>query len=155
MSLASVKAFFLHHAPDIDVLETEVSSATVADAARAHHVPEAQIAKTLCFIIKDEVVLVVMSGDMRLDNRKFKEHFGAKAVMADAQKVVAATSHPVGGICPFGLPAPLAVYCDVSLKRFMTVYPAAGSTHAAVCITPQRLAALTHAHWLDVGKPAC
>lgn len=150
MSLDSVRAFFAAKAPDIHVLVTEASSATVALAAQAHGVAPEQIAKTICLRIGDRVVLVVAAGTARLDNRKFKDRFGAKPRMLDAEEVLAATSHPVGGVCPFGLPAPLPVYCDRSLERFDEVVPAAGSTNAAVRLSPRRVATLTDAEWVDV-----
>ena len=150
MSLESVRAFFAENAPDIDVLVTEESSATVDLAASAHGVEPAQIAKTICVRAGERVVLVVASGTARLDNRKFKEAFAAKPRMLGAEDVVALTGHPVGGVCPFGLPGPLPVYCDVSLKRFDEVLPAAGATNSALRITPQRLAELTGAEWVDV-----
>jgi prolyl-tRNA editing enzyme YbaK/EbsC (Cys-tRNA(Pro) deacylase) len=150
MSLDSVRAFFAEYAPDVEVLVTEASSATVQLAAEAHGVTPAQIAKTICLRAGDTVMLVVASGTARLDNRKFRERFGAKARMLDAAEVVAATGHPVGGVCPFGLPAPLPVYCDVSLKAFDEIVPAAGATNAALRIAPDRLADLTAAQWVDV-----
>ncbi|HEY1796069.1 MAG TPA: YbaK/EbsC family protein [Stellaceae bacterium] len=150
MSLASVRAFFAANAPDVAVIETEASSSTVELAALAHGVEPAQIAKTICLRIGDRVLLVVASGTARLDNRKAKDVLGGKARMLDAQQVLDATSHPVGGVCPFGLPSPLPIYCDVSLKLFAEVVPAAGSTNAAVRIAPERLAELTGAVWVDV-----
>lgn len=145
MSLESVKAFFAAHAPDIAILETEASSATVALAAAAHGVEPARIAKTLSLRIGDRIVLVVTSGTGRLDNRKAKAAFGGKPRMLDAEEVVAITSHPVGGVCPFGLPGPLPVYCDISLKDFDEVVPAAGSAQSALRISPARMAELTKA----------
>ncbi len=150
MSLESVRAFFHEHAPDIDVIVTEASSATVALAAAAHGVEPAQIAKTICLRAGDETLLLVTSGTERLSNRKFKDRFGGKPRMLDAEQVLELTSHPVGGVCPFGLPAPLPVYCDVSLRRFDEVVPAAGATNAAVRLPPERVAALTGARWVDV-----
>lgn len=150
MSLASVRAFFAANAPDIVVIETAESSATVALAAAAHGVEPAQIAKTICLRLGDRVALVVAGGTARLDNRKFKDRFGAKPRMLDAEEALAATSHPVGGICPFGLPAPLPVYCDISLRAFSEVVPAAGATNAAVRLAPERIAVLTGAEWVDV-----
>lgn len=152
MSLPSVRAFFNTHAPDIEILVTEASSATVALAAKAHGVEPAQIAKTICLRAGEATMLIVASGTARLDNRKFRDRFSAKARMLDADEVLAATSHPVGGVCPFGLPAPLPVYCDVSLRRFSEVVPAAGATNAAVRLAPERLAALTGAEWVDVCR---
>ncbi|WP_454856889.1 YbaK/EbsC family protein [Rhizobium binxianense] len=150
MSLESVRAFFGTHAPDIEIIETAESSSTVALAAAAHGVEPAQIAKTICLRVGDRTMLVVAGGTARLDNRKFKDTFGAKGRMLDAEEVVAVTSHPVGGVCPFGLPSALPVYCDVSLKRFDEVVPAAGSTNSAVRISTERLAELTGATWVDV-----
>lgn len=150
MSLQSVRDYFASHAPDVEVLVTEESSATVALAAAAHNVEPAQIAKTICLRIGDRTVLVVASGIARLDNRKFKDRFAAKPRMLDAEEVLVATSHPVGGVCPFGLPSPLPIYCDVSLRGFAEVVPAAGATNAAVRLSPERVAALTDAEWVDV-----
>jgi len=150
MSLESVRAFFAENAPDIAVLVTEQSSATVALAAQAHGVAPEQIAKTICLRVGEEIVLLVAAGTARLSNRKFKDRFSAKPRMLDAEQVLAVTSHPVGGVCPFGLPSPLPVYCDVSLKAFGEVVPAAGATNAAVRLSPQRLAALVAGEWVDV-----
>ncbi|AMJ62034.1 YbaK/EbsC family protein [Bosea sp. PAMC 26642] len=149
MSLDSVRAFFAEKAPDIAIIETEGSSATVALAAEAHGVEPARIAKTLSLRIGDRVVLLVARGDARLDNKKAKAAFGGKPRMLDLEEVVTITGHPVGGVCPFGLAAPLSVYCDVSLKAFDEVVPAAGSTQSAVRISPERMAALTNAEWVD------
>lgn len=150
MSLESVRTFFAQHAPDIAILETEGSSATVTLAAEAFGVEPARIAKTLSFRLGERVVLLVTRGDARLDNKKTKAAFGTKPRMLDPGEVVAITGHPVGGVCPFGLPTPLPVYCDVSLKAFDEVVPAAGSTQTAVRISPERMAALTGAEWVDV-----
>lgn len=150
MSLESVSAFFAEHAPDLAVMQTPASSATVALAAEAHGVAPEQIAKTICLRVGERIILIVTSGTARLDNRKFKDRFGGKARMLEAEQVVAATSHPVGGVCPFGLPSPMPVYCDVSLRAFGEVVPAAGATNAAVRITPERMARLTGAEWIDV-----
>lgn len=153
MSLASVRAFFATHAPDIDVIVTEQSSATVALAAEAHGVKPEQIAKTICLRAGEQAMLIVTNGMARLDNRKFKDRFAAKARMLDAEEVVRLTSHPVGGVCPFGLPQPMPIYCDVSLRDFGEVVPAAGATNAAVRIAPERMAALVDAEWVDVCQP--
>ncbi|WP_018896766.1 YbaK/EbsC family protein [Rhizobium sp. 2MFCol3.1] len=150
MSLETVRAFLSASAPDIDIIETEMSSATVAQAAEAHGVDPAQIAKTICLRLDDAPILVVAGGLARLDNRKFKDTFGTKARLLNAEEVVEATSHPVGGVCPFGLPSPLRIYCDVSLKQFDVVVPAAGSTNSAIRIATDRLAELTKATWVDV-----
>ncbi|MCO5732844.1 YbaK/EbsC family protein [Rhizobium sp. SSA_523] len=150
MSLTSVKDFFAARAPDITIIETEQSSATVALAALAHHVLPDQIAKTICLRAGEDVVLLVASGDSRLDNRKFRDRFGAKPRMLGQEDVVAQTGHPVGGVCPFGLANPMKVYLDQSLRRHDLVVPAAGATNAAVRLSPDRMAELTHGEWVDV-----
>nr|WP_047581160.1 YbaK/EbsC family protein [Methylobacterium sp. ZNC0032] len=154
MSLESVRAFFAEHAPDIAVIVTKESSATVPLAAAAHGVEPGQIAKTLSLRIGDDVVLVVTRGDARLDNRKAKAALGGKPRMLGQEEVEALTGHPIGGVCPFGLATPLKVYCDISLKAFDIVVPAAGSTHSALRIAPARMAELTRAEWVDTCQEA-
>jgi prolyl-tRNA editing enzyme YbaK/EbsC (Cys-tRNA(Pro) deacylase) len=95
-------------------------------------------------------VLVVAAGTSRMDNKKLKARFGAKPKMLGLDEVAEITGHEVGGVCPFGLKTPLPVYCDLSLKAFDKVVPAAGSTHSAVRIAPSRLAELVNAEWVDV-----
>ena len=150
MSLDSVRAFFAENAPDITVIESSVSSATVTLAAEAYGVEPGRIAKTLCLRIGERVVLVVAAGTSRMDNKKLKAQFGGKPKMLGLDEVAEITGHEVGGVCPFGLKTPLPVYCDVSLKAFDEVVPAAGSTHSAVRIAPSRLAELVNAEWVDV-----
>jgi len=150
MSLESVRTFLAEKAPDLTIIELEMSTATVALAAEGHGVEPAQIAKTLSLKVGERNLLVVTRGDARLDNKKAKAAFGGKARMLSAEEVVAVTGHPVGGVCPFGLATPLPVYCDVSLRAFDEVVPAAGSTHSAVRISPSRMAELAGAEWVDV-----
>jgi prolyl-tRNA editing enzyme YbaK/EbsC (Cys-tRNA(Pro) deacylase) len=152
MSVESVRAFFAEKAPDIAVVESPLSSATVALAAEAYGVEPGRIAKTLSLRIGERVVLIVASGTSRMDNKKLKARFGGKPKMLGVDEVAEITGHEVGGVCPFGLKAPLAVYCDVSLKAFDEVVPAAGSTHSAVRIAPSRLAELVKAEWIDVCR---
>ncbi len=150
MSVETVRAFLAAHAPDIAVVELEASTATVEMAAKGHGVAPAQIAKTLSLRIKDRALLIVTAGDARLNNRKIKDALGGKPRMLGAEEVVALTGHPVGGVCPFGLATALPVYCDISLKAFTEVLPAAGSTNSALRIAPARLADLVDAVWVDV-----
>ena len=150
MSLDSVRAFFADNAPDIAVIESPLSSATVALAAEAYGVEPGMIAKTLSLRVGDRVILIVAAGTSRMDNKKVKAAFGGKPKMLGLEEVTEITGHEVGGVCPFGLKSPLPVYCDVSLKAFDEVVPAAGSTHSAVRITPERMAELTAAAWVDV-----
>ncbi|HEX7783407.1 MAG TPA: YbaK/EbsC family protein [Sphingobium sp.] len=150
MSLDSVRAFLAETAPDLAIIDQVASTATVAEAALALGVEPARIAKTLSVKVGERVVLIVARGDARLDNRKTRDALGGKPRMPDADTVMALTGHPVGGVCPFGLATPLPVYCDISLRAFATVFPAAGSRTASIEITPDRLAAITGAQWVDV-----
>ena len=150
MSIESVRAFFADKAPDIAVIESPISSATVALAAEAYGVEPGRIAKTLSLRIGERVVLIIASGTARMDNKKLKARFGGKPKMLGVDEVADITGHEVGGVCPFGLKAPLPVYCDLSLKAFDEVVPAAGSTHSAVRIAPSRMAELVDAEWIDV-----
>ena len=126
MSLESVRAFFAEKAPDIPVIVSDKSSATVVLAAEAYGVEPARIAKTLSLRVGDRVVLIVASGTARMDNKKVKAKFGGKPKMLALDEVAEITGHEVGGVCPFGLKTPLAIYCDVSMKAFDIVVPAAG-----------------------------
>jgi len=150
MSLQSVRVFFQSRQLDIPIIELDVSTATVELAAQAHGVEPGRIAKTLAFRLGDgRVILLVASGDRRIDNRKFKDAFG-KGKMLPADEVVALTGHPVGGVCPFGLAQPLPVYLDVSLQQYDVVLPAAGAVHSAVRVTPAQLAEVTGGEWVEV-----
>jgi prolyl-tRNA editing enzyme YbaK/EbsC (Cys-tRNA(Pro) deacylase) len=152
MSLQSVRAFLAEHAPDLEIVETSTSTATVAEAAETHGVQPGQIAKTLSLWLKDEVVLVVLGGNARIDNQKFKARFKTKPKMLNGNEVVEWTSHPVGGVCPFGLPRALRIFTDETLKRFDVVLPAAGANNAALRIAPDRLVELVQATWVDVAQ---
>ncbi|MFA5591906.1 MAG: YbaK/EbsC family protein [Micavibrio sp.] len=153
MTVETVRAFFRANAPDITITEHTESTASVAEAAATIGVEPGQIAKTLAVRIGERVVLVVTRGDARLDNKKLKAAFGGRPSMLSAEIVAEITGHPVGGVCPFGLAKPLPVYCDISLKDFGHVHPAAGSRNSSVCITPERLAELTDAQWTDLCQP--
>jgi prolyl-tRNA editing enzyme YbaK/EbsC (Cys-tRNA(Pro) deacylase) len=150
MSLDSVRKFFADKAPDIPVIESGISSATVALAAEAYGVEPGRIAKTLSLRVGEDVVLIVTSGTSRMDNRKVKALLGGKPKMLGLDEVAALTGHEVGGVCPFGLKSPLKIYCDVSMQAYDEVVPAAGSTHSAVRIAPSRMAELVGAEWVDV-----
>jgi prolyl-tRNA editing enzyme YbaK/EbsC (Cys-tRNA(Pro) deacylase) len=150
MSLESVRAFLAENAPDIAIIVLENSSATVALAAAGHGVTHGQIAKTLSLRVGDRNLVVVTRGDARLDNKKARATFGGKPRMLSPEEVLAVTGHPVGGVSPFGLASALPVYCDISLKAFDEVVPAAGSTNSALRINPIRMAELLGAEWVDV-----
>lgn len=152
MSLESVQADLATRAPDLSVIVTEDSTATVQLAAEVHGVEPGQIAKTLCIKVKDEEFLLVTRGDARLDNQKSKTAFGGRPRMLGAEDVLRLTSHQVGGVCPFGLPAPLKIYLDSSLKIYDVVIPAGGSTHSSVRLTVERLAELCGNNWVDAAQ---
>jgi prolyl-tRNA editing enzyme YbaK/EbsC (Cys-tRNA(Pro) deacylase) len=152
MSLESVRAWLAEHAPDLPLIETRESTATVDIAARALGVEPGRIAKTLAVRVNDEVFLLVARGDARLDNGKCKLEFGGRPRMLGAEETLAATGHPVGGVCPFGLSKPLPVYCDVSLRGYDIVYPAAGSLNSSVEVAPDRLAALVSRRWVNACR---
>lgn len=132
------------------IREFEVSSATVELAARAVGVEEARIAKTLSFRDGEGCMLVVTAGDARVDNKKFRRRFGFKARMLSHEEAEALTGHAVGGVCPFALPEGVAVYLDASLRRFSSVFPAAGSARSAVELTCGELEDCSGGTWVDV-----
>ena len=152
MSLDSVRADLAARAPELPIVEVEESTATVAEAARALGVEPARIAKTLAVRAGTETFLLVTRGDARLDNAKTKARFAARPRMLGPEETLALTGHPVGGVCPFGLATPLPVYCDVSLRPFDIVYPAAGSLTSSVVVSPQRLAELVSSGWVDLCR---
>lgn len=152
MSLESVRADLEARAPELRIIEVEESTATVAEAAEALGVEPARIAKTLAVRAGEETFLLVARGDARLDNRKTKDRFGARPRMLGQEETLELTGHPVGGVCPFGLARPLPVYCDVSLRGFDLVYPAAGSLTSSVAVSPERLAELVSSGWVDLCR---
>lgn len=133
--------------------EFDVSSATVELAAKALGCGEAEIAKSMAFIVEDKPIIVVCAGDTKIDNSKFKAMFHTKAVMIKFAELEPLIGHAAGGVCPFGVNEGVTVYLDESLKRFDTVYPAAGTANSAVRLTPDELekASLMTA-WVDVTK---
>lgn len=153
MSLERAKAYLAEYGRDGDVLEFDVSSATVELAAAAVGCAPERIAKTLSFSVGDRVALVVCAGDARIANPKFKERFGCKAKMLSADEAEESIGHAVGGICPFGVKDGCDVYFDESLRRFDMIYPACGSSSSAIALTPDELAQIVPAGiWVDVCK---
>ncbi len=153
MSVADVKAYLAQYGLESRVKEFSVSSATVELAAAALSVAPARIAKTLSFKTEQGALLVVTAGDARIDNAKFKAAFNTKAKMLAHQEVEQAIGHTVGGVCPFDIPAEVPIYLDASMKRFETIYPAAGSANSAAEMTPAELEITSHARgWVDVCK---
>lgn len=153
VAIERVKAYFRALGKEKDVLEFASSSATVELAARALGTEAARIAKTLAFHAGEGCVLIVMAGDAKADNKKFKEAFGVKAKMLAPEEVLAQTGHAVGGTCPFALSSDAPVYLDVSLQRFRTVFPACGSANSAIELTLEELFSYSSAKgWIDIGK---
>jgi prolyl-tRNA editing enzyme YbaK/EbsC (Cys-tRNA(Pro) deacylase) len=154
MSIESVKNHFKQWNRHGEIMEFETSSATVGEAAATIGVIPARIAKTLSFRGNEEsAILIVTSGEAKIDNKKFRETFGMKARMLSPEEVLDQTGHGIGGVCPFGLKNNLEVYLDVSLKRFETVFPACGSTNSAIELTIDELEKFSFSkEWVDVCK---
>lgn len=154
MSIEKVRSFFAGLGREDDILEFAVSSATVELAAQAVGCSPGRIAKTLSFAVDEGCVLVVCAGDSKIDNSKFKAQFHTKAKMLSPDEVLSFTGHAVGGVCPFAIENPaVMVYLDESMRRFDTVYPAAGSSNSAIRLTPAELERFSKsAGWIDVCK---
>ena len=153
MSIERVKAYLDQYGLADRIREFEASSATVELAAQAAGVEPGRIAKSLSFKLEERTVLVVAAGDVKVDNAKYKAAFGGKAKMLTAAEAVERTGHAVGGVCPFANPEGTTAYLDVSLKRFDTVFPAAGSPNSAIELSCAELEAFSHsAGWVDVCK---
>ena len=154
MAIDKVIAYLQTYGLEDRVRRFSVSSATVALAAQALGVEEARIAKTMSFLAGEQAILVVAAGDVRVDNRKFKDVFHTKAKMMPPERLEALVGHAMGGVCPFAVNEGVAVWLDVSLRRFDTVYPAAGDAASAVELTVPELEACAKAlGWVDVCKP--
>lgn len=152
MSSARVRAWLAAHAPDLPLIEVEESTATVNEAAAALGVEPGRIAKSLAVRAGDLLFLLVTRGDARLDNQKSKQGLGARPRMLGTEETFQVTGHPVGGVCPFGLATPLAVYLDVSLQPFDLVYPAGGSLTSSVEVSPAHLFDLVGDRWVDLCR---
>lgn len=150
MSIKSVRNYFIERGLEDPVFEMDHLTATVEQAASTIGVEPKLIAKTLAFRLKEKDILIVVRGDAKINNKKYKETFKTKAKMLNLNEVEEITGHPVGGVCPFGLNNPLDIYLDVSLKEFEYVYPAAGAVNAALKITPEDMKDITKGEWVDV-----
>lgn len=139
MSIASVRSYLEQFGIADRILEFPVSSATVELAAQAAGVIPARIAKSLSFKVNGKAILIVTAGDAKVDNRKFKDFFHTKATMLSPEEAVTLIGHAVGGVCPFGVKEDVDVYLDVSMRRFETVFPAAGSANSAIELTCDQL----------------
>lgn len=153
MSIEVVRNYFRPLGLEERILEFPVSSATVELAAQAVGCEPARIAKTLSFKVGEQAILIVTAGDAKIDNRKYKDKFRKKAVMLSPDEVVSMIGHAIGGVCPFGVPDTVEVYLDESMRRFETVFPAAGSSNSAIEMTMEELEKYSGAkEWVDVCK---
>ena len=154
MSIEKVKTYFEGFRIEDKIEEFEISSATVDLAAKALGIDGARIAKSLSFMVENNPIIIVMAGDAKVDNSAYKQYFHTKAKMLIYEEVHNLIGHDVGGVCPFALPGNVKVYLDVSLKRFETVYPAAGSSNSAVKLTCDELEKYcsNFVSWIDVCK---
>ncbi len=153
MSIEKVKEYFRQYGMEDRDWEKEHSSATVEEAAEALGCEPQRIAKTLSFQAGDRVVLVVTAGDRKIDNKKYREQFGCKAKMLKFEEVEDLVGHAVGGVCPFAVKEGVEVYLDESLKRFETVFPAAGSSNSMIELSIEELERYSHSlQWVDVCK---
>jgi len=153
MAIEKVREYFSQSGLADRILEFDVSSETVELAAQAIGCEERQIGKSMSFLLHDQAILVVTSGDARISNPKFKEQFQTKAKMIHPDQVENLIGHDVGGVCPFGIHEDVAVYLDISLKRFDTVFPAAGSSNSVIELSLDELEQYSGATaWIDVCK---
>ena len=153
MSLIKVKEYLKKYNYDDKIMEFDLSTATVEEASRELKCTPGEIAKSLSFIVNDEVIVIVVKGDNKIDNHKFKETFHVKAKMIDRDSVEELTGHIPGGVCPFGLNDNVKVYLDISLKKYEYVYPACGSANSAIKLSIPELEKLSnYVKWVDVTK---
>ena len=152
MSVEKVKQYFKTYGVDDKVIELSSSTATVSEAAKTIGCLEAEIAKTLSFDVKDNPILIVMAGDTKIENNKYRDYFNTKAKMLEHDNVELLIGHPIGGVCPFAIKENVKVYLDESLKRFQYVYPACGSSNSAIKLTIDELEEYSnYVSWIDVG----
>ena len=153
MSLEKAKDYLKQFGKDKNILEFTQSTATVELAAQALGVIPARIAKTLSFKTENDCILVVTAGDARIDNKKYKTFFGTKAKMLTPEEVIEHIGHAIGGVCPFGVKEKIDIFCDVSMQRFDTVFPACGSPNSAIELTCDELFNISQAkEWVDICK---
>ena len=153
MSIEKVKAYFDRFGLREKIIELDESSATVELAAKALYTEGARIAKTLSFMVEDKAILIVTAGDTKIDNAKYRHRFGCKARMLTAEELDSLVGHAPGGVCPFAVPDTVAVYLDESLKRFQTVFPAAGSSNSAIELTIPDLEKYSRCkEWVNISK---
>lgn len=152
MAIERVKEYFKQYGLEKKIIEFDVSSATVSLAAKALNTEEERIAKSLAFKLDDEYIMVVMAGDAKVNNHKFKETFHKKGSMIPFEEVESIIGHAVGGVCPFAINDGVKVYLDESLKRFDTVFPACGSPNSAIELKIKELEIYSnYISWVDIS----
>lgn len=153
MSVEIVRNYLKQFNKDKNIREMDESTATVELAARTLGTEEARIAKSLSFYNGDDAMVIVVAGDAKIDNKKFKDEFGFKAKMLAPEDTVKYTGHAIGGVCPFALSENVDVFLDDSMKRFETMFPACGSSNSAIELTLDELEKTSRSKkWIDVCK---
>ena len=153
MAIDKVREYFKKYNIDNKIIEFNESSATVELAAKALNTEGKRIAKTMSFRLKDKVILIVLAGDAKISNSKYKSIFHEKAHMLKFEEVNELIGHPVGGVCPFAINEGVKVYLDESLKRFETVFPACGSANSAIELTIEELEKYSnYIDWVEVSE---
>lgn len=153
MSLVKVKEYLKKYDADDRVIVLDESSASVKEAAHALNTTEGAIAKSIAVLINDKPVIIVLAGDRKLDNHKFKEEFHVKAKMIPFEETENIVGHAPGGVCPFGLNDGVIVYLDESLKEYHYVFPACGSSNSAIKLSLEEIEKFSNpVKWIDVGK---
>ncbi|MCI8269369.1 MAG: YbaK/EbsC family protein [Lachnospiraceae bacterium] len=153
MSIEKVKTYFNQYGMENRIQEFDTSSATVDLAAQALNCEPCRIAKTLSFTVGEHTILIVMAGDAKIDNAKYKAQFGTKAKMLTPDEAESRVGHAVGGVCPFAVNEGVLIYLDCSLKRFETVFPACGSSNSAIELSISELEKYSgFSSWVDISK---
>lgn len=153
MAIENVRKYMQQFWIEDRIMEFDVSSATVELAAQALHCEPGRIAKTLSFMVEEQPILIVTAGDMKIDNHKYKTHFGKKAKMLTQNEVIEKIGHEIGGVCPFGIKEDVKVYLDESLRKYDTVFPACGSSNSAIELNMEELERFSRSkEWIDVTK---
>ena len=153
MSIEKVRKYFEKLGIENRIREFEVSSATVELAAKALNCAPERIAKSLSFMVNEKPIIIVVAGDVKVSNSKFKQQFQTKAKMLSFDEAENLIGHKVGGVCPFAINEGVDVYLDISLKNYETVFPACGSSNSAIELSIDELEKFSNfKDWVDVGQ---
>lgn len=153
MSITKVREYFKQYDMEKRIKELTETTATVEEAAKALGCEPDRIAKTLSFSLGEQIILILFSGNTRVDNAKYRQQFQKKAKMLTKEEVEEKVGHQVGGVCPFAINPNIDVYLDISLKKYDTVFPACGSSNSAIELSIEELEKYSlFKQWIDVGK---